>query len=273
MSGVQNVPVTVIIPCYMATNTIDRAVESVMAQTMLPSEIILIDDASPDDGLTSQALDAIRTRYECKTCIKVIKMKKNGGPSVARNAGWDSAKEPYIAFLDADDSWHPKKLEIQYGWMADRPEVTMSGHLYLQLSEDSGFPMMPETWTTQKVKAASLLLSNCFPTPSVMLQRNLPHRFSPHKRRSEDYLLWLQLVLDGCQAWLLKVPLAYTYKSSFGESGLSGNLWEMELGELNTYWELTREQRIGMPLALLLSGYSLMKHCRRWLVTHAWRAE
>ncbi len=261
------VPVTVIIPCYKAAETVDRAVESVMSQTTLPSEIILIDDASPDNGLTVNALQAIRALYAQEMRISLIRLPKNGGPSVARNAGWDAATEPYIAFLDSDDAWHPRKLAIQYRWMADRPEVAMSGHRSVQPGEGSDLPVFSEAWTARRIRAMPLLLSNRFPTRSVMLRRDLEYRFSPNKRRSEDYLLWLQIVTDGNQAWFLDAPLAFHFKPAFGERGLSAALWDMEKEELGTYRELWRSGRIGRVSALLLSGYSLTKHCRRWALT------
>ena len=110
------VPVSVIIPCYRCADTIKRALGSVIAQTLPPEEIILIDDFSNDDGVTLTTLNYLRQMHQ-KTSIKIVLLDKNSGPGSARNAGWKEASQPYLAFLDADDSWHPKKLEIQYQWM------------------------------------------------------------------------------------------------------------------------------------------------------------
>lgn len=273
MYAVEYVPVTVVIPCYMAASTIERAVKSVMAQTVLPAEMIMIDDASPDEGLTFKQLEDIRNRYQQKIEIEIIRSSRNGGPSVARNKGWDSAKQPYIAFLDADDAWHPRKIGIQYRWMSSRPNVAMTGHSSIQLNDSCDFPPLPKSLVTRRVSAVSLLFRNQFPTRSVMLRRDLQYRFLPNKRRSEDYLLWLQIVLDGYQAWLLEVPLACAYKPSFGAGGLTKDLWRMEMGELNTYWRLRSERRIGGLTASLLSGYSLMKHCRRYSMLRTRKGE
>ncbi|MHB1099234.1 MAG: glycosyltransferase family 2 protein, partial [Burkholderiales bacterium] len=108
------VPVSVIIPCYRCAETIARAVDSVLKQTLPPEEILLVEDCSGDDGNTLAVLHSLQQN---NPFIRVIPLAKNGGPAAARNAGWDAAKQPYIAFLDADDAWHPKKLEIQYSWM------------------------------------------------------------------------------------------------------------------------------------------------------------
>lgn len=118
----ESAPVSVVVPCWRCRDTIARAVESIAAQTRLPHEVILVDDASGDG--TAGALHALAGRYP-KDWITVIEQRDNGGAGVARNAGWETASSPYIAFLDADDAWHPKKLEIQVAWMEaqDRKSV------------------------------------------------------------------------------------------------------------------------------------------------------
>jgi hypothetical protein len=96
-----------------------------------------------------------------------------------------------------------------------------------------------------------------------MIRRDLPQRFLEGKSRSEDYLVWLQIVQAGNPAWRLDVPLAYRYKAPYGDGGLSGDLWKMELGELDTYRRMCREIPGGFllfgPLALL----SLARHVAR----------
>jgi len=113
-------PVSVVIPCYRCGATIKRAVDSVAAQTLRPAEVILIEDGSGDNTL--EQLYRVQGEHP-KDWIKIIALEKNSGPSFARNTGWDAATQPYIAFLDADDSWHPQKTEIQYQWMAAHPKV------------------------------------------------------------------------------------------------------------------------------------------------------
>lgn len=63
--------------------------------------------------------------------------------------------------------------------------------------------------------------------------------------------------------------MAYTFKSDFGESGLSGKLWEMEKNELDDYWRLYREGMIMLPLLTMLTIFSLVKYLRRVLITWA----
>ncbi|QTN30415.1 glycosyltransferase family 2 protein [Rhodoferax sp. AJA081-3] len=158
-------PVSVVVPCYRCAATIARAVSSVAAQTLRPAEMILVDDASGD--ATLQQLHTLQAQHG--PLIRVVALAANAGAASARNAGWNLATQPYIAFLDADDTWHPQKLEIQYRYMQQHPEVALSGHLCRQLPADAqGASNWPITWTpgdVQCVTWSQLLLRHQFVTP------------------------------------------------------------------------------------------------------------
>ncbi len=253
------VPVSVIIPCYRCADTIKRALDSVIAQTLPPEEIILIDDFSNDDGVTLTALDQLGQGHQ-KTSIKIVRLDKNSGPGSARNVGWKEASQPYLAFLDADDSWHPKKLEIQYQWMAAHPDILLSGHQSIKISENVALPELPESLVVRRVNKYSLLFSNRFPTRSVMMKRDVPYRFLPEKRYAEDYLLWLTIVFNGQPSWFLNSSMAYSFKEDFGDGGLTGNIFKAELGELDTYYRILRMNLISNSMFVIASFFSLLKY-------------
>lgn len=100
----QEIKVSVVIPSYNAAAYIVGAVESVLAQTFRDFEILVIDDGSTDN--TKKVLEKYGEP------VQYI-YKSNGGVSSARNFGIEKARGKYIAFLDADDVWVPKKLEKQ----------------------------------------------------------------------------------------------------------------------------------------------------------------
>lgn len=269
--GRTHVPVSVIIPCYRCADTIERAVDSVIAQTMLPTEIWLVDDASNDDGMTRNSLEKLHYRYSDLLRFEVVFLEANGGPSIARNAAWDRATQPLLAFLDADDVWHPRKLEIQYGWMASWPAVTLTAHAVSRFGDkvEQRLPAPSEIAQFQNVRQVSpgqLLRRNSLPTRSVMVRRDIPYRFEQAKRRSEDYLLWLQIAFDGHPVWRLDLSLASSFKAPYGEAGLTADLWNMEKGELDTYWRLHRQGRINSVLLVGIALLSLGKFVRRWLI-------
>lgn len=256
-------PITVIIPCYCCSATIARAIESISNQTQLPFEVILVDDFSNDDQ-TLNLLKKLR-KNNTKLNIRIIESKKNEGPGSARNIAWNSATQPYIAFLDADDSWHPQKLELQYFWMQTHPEVAISSH-----SSKIFLGKMPskidDNFLASRINKFGLLIKNPIPTRSVMLRRDLPYRFVEGKRYAEDYLLWLSMVLDGCPIYHSNVSLAYSYKNDYGKAGLTANLKKMSAGVVDTYRSLWSLRKISLPIYLGLVIVEKLKLIRRLLV-------
>ena len=263
-------PVSAVIPCYRCAGTIGRAIGSIAAQTLRPAEVILVDDGSGDGTL--ERLHAIAAEHPAGW-IRVLSQPQNRGAADARNAGWAAATQPYLAFLDADDAWHPRKIELQYGYLQAHPEVSLCAHRHeVILAPD--VPDRPVGGVVaERISRGSLLLSNNFLAPTVMmLKRELQQRFLSGRRHVDDHLLWLQIVCAGHAFMRLSPKLAYTYKRPFGESGLSAQLWMMEKAELENYWILRREGSIGTSAALALSVYSLAKFLRR-LVIAALRAK
>ncbi len=118
-------PVSVVVPCYRCADTIGPAVASIAAQLLPPAEVLLVDDCSGDRTL--DRLHEVAGRYP-DGWVRVFSLPTNGGPSSARNLGWEHARQPYIALLDADDTWHPEKLSIQMGVLADDPAIALLAH-------------------------------------------------------------------------------------------------------------------------------------------------
>jgi glycosyltransferase involved in cell wall biosynthesis len=258
-------PVSVVVPCYRCTATIDRAVASVAGQSMPPAELILVDDASGDGTL--ERLHELAGKH-APGWVKVIALSQNRGAADARNTGWQAATQPYVAFLDSDDAWHPRKIEVQHGYMASHPEVALCAHRHEILNSAAAPRTEVGELTAETISKASLLMSNNFFAPTMMmLKRDLPYRFLPGRRHVDDHLLWLQILCGGHRFVRLSARLAYTYKPAYGAGGLSGQLWSMERAELENYWILRRDGCIGIPAATALSLYSLVKFVRRLLLT------
>ena len=117
--------VSVILPTYNSGKTIARALSSVFAQTLQPLEIIVVDDASTDD--TTSIVEEL-SRGQKTGLVKLIKLDRNRGCYYARNTGWEAASGQFLALLDSDDSWHPRKLEIQVHYMRAHPELDLTVH-------------------------------------------------------------------------------------------------------------------------------------------------
>lgn len=257
--SVKNASVSVIIPCYRCSKTIERAIESVYKQTIRPEEVILIDDYSNDNTL--QLLKDLGDKYPTNW-IKIIEIPENLGAASARNLGWEVATQDYIAFLDSDDSWHPEKISIQYEFMRNNPNISLSSHNFKILRSNDkiqDFVTSPFYIITKM----ELLFSNKFSTPTVMLKTALNERFSEGQRFSEDYYLWLSLIFSGRECAKSSSELTYLYKDSYGASGLSSNMYEMQKGEISNYKKLYLKGNINILIFLSVFVYSSLKYIRR----------
>src|SRR5262249_14941569 len=110
--------VSVIIPTFNSAALVAEAVESALAQTAPPAQVLVIDDGSADDTAQRLLRFGDRVRYV---------RQENQGVSAARNHGIRMAAGEVVAFLDADDFWHPRKLELQLDALAARPDLGLLG--------------------------------------------------------------------------------------------------------------------------------------------------
>jgi glycosyltransferase involved in cell wall biosynthesis len=108
--------VSCVIPVFNGERFLGEAIESVLAQSYRPSEIIVVNDGSTD------ATKAVASRFA--EHVAYVE-QSNAGPASARNRGIQSASGNFIAFLDSDDLWHPEKTAIQLAHFAARAELVL----------------------------------------------------------------------------------------------------------------------------------------------------
>lgn len=250
----QLAPVSVVVPCFRCADTIEQAVNSVATQRLRPTEVWLVDDGSGDDTLAS--LTRVARAYS-PGWVKVLAMPENRGPSAARNWGWEHASQPWIAFLDADDSWHPYKLRLQMQALQDDPRIALIAHDMNVQPRSAPAPALRYPIQCRLSPRRLSLLRSSFPTASVVLRRDLPFRFDESRRRAEDFLLWAQILLSGYRCARLNQVLASWHKPPYGAGGLSGDLQAMyraavdvrnvlhKQGLLST-WQLYAAHTVGL---------------------------
>ena len=255
--AVENASVSVVIACYRCADTVGRAVRSAASQTRRPEELILVDDASGDGTLA--VLHALRDAFDAGW-IRVIELPRNLGAAAARNAGWEAARGDFVAFLDADDTWFPAKIERQHDFMGAHPQFTVSGHRAVYGQVAAAPRAGPEF---RKISRLSVLLRNPMVTPSLMVRRASTLRFDEGSRHMEDHRFLQAAVFSGAHVARLEQPLARIHKAAYGTGGLSASLWAMELAELDNYRALRRAGHIGLLSLAFLTAYSLAKHARR----------
>lgn len=213
--------VSVVIPTYNSGPLVVEAVESALAQTFLPHEVIVVDDGSTDDTAERLAAFGDRIRYVRKT---------NGGVSSARNQGVAEATGDAIAFLDADDVWHPRKLELQTAALAARPVLGLLGtkvyHWPAPHHPDAEqAPAGTVTFTLDEFVQRNRLVTSSVLVRTPVIRAAGP--FDPSLQGPEDYDLWLRVARRSAVGVLPVRLVGYRVGTP---NSLSKNAVRMETG-------------------------------------------
>lgn len=202
--------VSIIMPVHNGAATIDKSIESVLAQTYQDWELIIVDDCSVDNT------KSVIARYSDRR-IRYFRQEENAGVAQARNIGIKLARGRYIAFLDSDDLWLMDKLRRQLSFMREN-------HYGFTYTEYRCFTEnLQETSKIIKVKDVvdykELLKGNCIGCLTVMLDKKMFANIEMLKWRHEDYITWLNLLKNGAKAYGLHEDLARYRKSLYSLSG------------------------------------------------------
>jgi glycosyltransferase involved in cell wall biosynthesis len=185
-------PVSVVIPTYNAVRLVGQAVESALAQSLPPAEVIVVDDGSADDTRARVEAFAGPVRYV---------RQANSGVSAARNRGVRLAGQEFIGFLDADDVWHPRKLEVQMAVFARESDLALVGTRMFDWPT-ARFPAVDAEppYRVTRITWADLVVKNRLATSSVVARRDALLRagpFDPAIQGPEDRDLWLRVAEAG----------------------------------------------------------------------------
>lgn len=263
--------VSVIIPMYNARNTILKALNSVINQTYkVVFEIIVINDGSKDGSSEIVADFIIHNQGEIE--ILLIN-KQNGGVSSARNVGLMRARGNWIALLDSDDEWLPNKLQRQFDILKLNPEIDFLGTT--RNSERINRIFCKKFSKLTKITTKNLLLRFVFVVPTVLFKREILDDvgyFDETLKYAEEGNYFLRIA-SKYNCYLLNESLAITGggKAHFGESGLSGNIREMERGELRNIKFAFLKGWINLIEYLFITFFSLLKYLRRVIIVNKTR--
>ena len=232
--------VSIIVPVYRAQAYIAETIEMVRKQTYHNWELILVDDASPDDSakLIQGMIDEKGTETER---IRLIRKEKNEGAAKARNTGITLAQGRYIAFLDADDIWFPDKLEKELAFMKQK----QAGFAFTayefgdENAKGTGKTVtVPERLTYRKALSRTVI----FTTTVIFDTKVIPEELIRMPEvESEDTATWWKILRAGYTAYGLNEVLAIYRRP---EKSLSSN----KFVAMRRIWNLYRkEEKLTLP--------------------------
>lgn len=255
------VEISVLMPCWHAEDTIGGALDAVEAQEDLPGhlgvELVVVIDGRLEDQRAVHQWIQNRAAARCWP-LTLITLHSNAGAGAARKLGYRYCQGQFLALLDDDDLWHPRKLALQWRWHQANPTHIASSH---------GYGYQPVEHAVGLVQL--LIGGHRLPTPTLMIRRALwPHEPEP-SRYGEDWLMLAMIayrqpihVLPRNLAWRSPAappPLADAYS-------LSRQRTKLRLGKISGLWILCQRgvlSPIWMP-ALLVWNSALA--LRRWVL-------
>ena len=254
--------ISVIIPVYNAEKSIEKSLISIKNQTWEGVfEIILVNDGSSDRSKT--IIENYQQNHQDQNIILIN--QENRGVSKARNAAMKIAQGDYIALLDSDDEWLPEKTEKQMKFLENQNIDFITS---LWNNENITFPykLHPPNKLV-KLTLKKLLFKITGQTSTAIFKRKIFENtgfFDENQNYSEDANYWMR-ISEKNQMYLLpeKLVIAGNGKKSFGFSGLSANLKEMEKGIQKNIWEMYQTKRINFPEYLFYFVISKLKFAIR----------
>lgn len=198
--------VSIVIPAFNAERFIQATLQSILAQDFTDFEIIVVDDGSTDH--TKDIVTATpQARYHFQT---------NQGPAAARNTGLNLAQGEYIAFVDADDRWHPRMLSSCVQILEANRDVGAVHAKWVVIDEDGKVVQVHTEWRPWRGNIFErLIVEIVFNTTSVVWRRRLWEEiggFDLSPEMNDDWLNWLRIAYRGTVFECIDEPLVYVRK-------------------------------------------------------------
>lgn len=244
----KDVRVSVVMPVFNAEMTMRRSIESVLSQTCGALELIAV-----DDGSTDASVGIVQEYVAADPRVRLVRQARNGGVAAARNAGVRAASGSHIAFLDSDDWWHCRKLELQLQQMAAAGAL-VSYASYQRMAEDGR--ALSVVRPPREVGYAEMLRGNHIGNLTGIYDRRMG---DGNFRRigHEDYVFWLERVRRAGRAIRVEhdEPLAYylVREGSVSANKLRAATWQ---------WRIYRDVE---SLGLLRASWYFMHYARNAL--------
>jgi len=230
--------VSVVVPTFDRASVLPRALDSVIEQTRLPAEVIVV-----DDGSTDATAELVESRFPGVRLLR----QENLGVSAARNRGIEASTGEWIALLDSDDEWQPRKLERQVAALGDQPDMRVchTDEIWIR----HGRRVNPRHI---HAKHGGWIFEHCLPLCAMSPSSILIHRsvfeavgiFDEDLPACEDYDLWLR-ICSRYPVLYLGEPLVVKYGGH--EDQLSRQVWGLDRFRIRALEKVLEAGHLGPP--------------------------
>ena len=241
--------VSVVVPCYNGARYLRATLDSVLRQTHRVLELIVVDDCSTDDSPAIVEALAVQDPR-----VRLLRLARNHGtPGGPRNAGVRNSLGDWVAFLDADDLWHPRKLELQLRVLADQG-VTMCSTQMLDFRDEADVHLAepPEPLRILRITLGQQLRKYRTPTSSIVVRRSLmlehPFNEAVAFRAREDTDCFIRAHEYMPYSVKIVFPLVH-YRLQTAQ--ISGNKWKM----VDRHLSMLRQYRLRSGAVLGWKAY------------------
>ncbi len=228
--------ISVVMPCHNAEAYVETAIESALQQTHAATEIVVVDDGSTDQSV------AVIERLQQKAPERITLLTQpQSGPYPARNRGLKEARGEYIAFLDADDWWHPECLQRLLSALEEnRADLAYCGWQNVGEQARSTEPYIPPAYEQEDPVRA--FLKGCpWPIHAALTRRSIieaVNGFSERRFSAMDYDLWIRIL--GHTQNMVRVPEVLAYYRWHGSGQISSNKWQQVLDAVQVRRDFVR---------------------------------
>lgn len=218
--------ISIIMAAYNTEKTIEQAINSVLSQTYTNFELLVVNDCSTDR--TAELVKSIAAK---DSRVRLISNVKNSGVSYTRKHGLEEAKGSWIAILDSDDAWAPKKLEKQIDLQRrTNADLLFTGSAFM---DSDGQPIDWYLHAPAEVTYRQLLRQNVLSNSSALVRKELyAKHYAIGDGMHEDFAIWLSILKEGKKAYGVDERLLI-YR--IAKSSKSGNKFKAAKMNWNTY--------------------------------------
>nr|BCN22453.1 putative glycosyltransferase [Vibrio mimicus] len=213
--------ISVVIPTYKRPDKLERLLKSIKSQTLMPDEVIVVDDFSEMNEEYRICLSKFEKQFNS---LKFVSLDKNSGAPTARNVGVNLTRNDWIALVDDDDEWLPRKLELQWELISKSEQSLGLVYTWTDAIGQNGQESYQSCHTYKGDVRANILMTNFIMSASVVVKKSAiidAGLFDKNLPSCQDWDMWAKIALRGYSFEVVEEILTLYHRHGGESIGLS----------------------------------------------------